>query len=137
MLQLSWNFGLPATPLKLNAGDKVVFRWSALNHNVVELPNRAAFDQCDFTHKKYIIKATPSGAGNVVGNNGKVGYYVCTILTHCKAGLKRMVVWGDDTSQDTAAPTSSGSVACTTVKKKAKCNTKVGCVWKKKKCRRY
>jgi plastocyanin len=91
---IQWTAGFgdeAARAITANVGDTLRFVWEG-NHNVYKMPNKAAFDSCDFT----------SGANRVDGGVSpldfpftdallRTAYFACSIADHCVEGQKLAV----------------------------------------------
>ena len=49
VLNIDWKPGMPAVAATVKANTDVVFKWSGF-HNVYMFPNKADFENCDFTN---------------------------------------------------------------------------------------
>jgi len=89
VIGISWvaGFGGPSARQRtgLKAGDVLVFTWHN-THNVYIMPDKAAFDECDFGRAQLLgdqsgVSYTWTGAATPV-------YFACRVNSHCDLGQK-------------------------------------------------
>ena len=106
--KLTWDqcFNLACSPLNLEKGDKIEFKYS-VNHDVVKVADKSAFDTCA---SGTTVGSTSQGAAGFVLDLNDVGteYYICGQGNHCSSGQKIEVKVHERTH---AAPPSSGESA--------------------------
>jgi plastocyanin len=135
-----WGFSLPSTHLSVAQGTVVKFMWNSAFHDVMQVTGAGNFSACA---KTGIVLAQGANSGSFSvstanHNAGDVLYYICSVSTHCNAGVKIQITVQQPgtvapSHADTAAPTLPP--ACSTFKSKTACAA-ASCSWnkKKKKC---
>jgi plastocyanin len=88
----TWASGKPFV-----AGDKLVFNYASQAHTVTEV-TKSDYDACSSTANG------ESGGSTTMTLKAGDNYYICTVGTHCSAGMKLAI---------TAADSSSGSPPAT------------------------
>ena len=108
--KLNWDqcFNLACSPLNLEKGDKIEFKYSA-SHDVVKVADKAAFDACA---AGTTVGSSSQGAAGFVLDLNSVGteHYVCGQGSHCANGQKIEVKVHERTYA--APPSSGGSAPC-------------------------
>ena len=107
--KLAWNncFNLQCSPLHLEKGDKIEFKYSS-SHDVVKMPDKNAFENC-LAGTRVGTRAQGS-AGYVLDlNDVGVSYYICGQGSHCSAGQKIEV---NVHERYEAPPSAGGSAPC-------------------------
>lgn len=108
--KLNWDqcFNLACSPLNLEKGDKIEFKYSA-SHDVVKVADKSAFDACA---SGTTVGSASQGAAGFVLDLNTVGteYYVCGQSNHCSNGQKIEVKVHERTYA--APPSSGGSAPC-------------------------
>jgi len=91
---IPWTAGfgnVPAQATTANVGETLRFVWEG-NHNVYKMPNKAAFDSCDFTGLSPLASVSPfeyTLAYTLV--SPFPAYFACSIEDHCVNGQKLAV----------------------------------------------
>ena len=89
--------------VKVNSS--IGFYWTGM-HNIYELPDKAAYDACDFSKATVNTEAVTNGKATVdfpaLGNR----FFACQVGSHCKSGQKLMV---HVTETGAAAPKGPGT----------------------------
>ena len=72
------------------AGTDVIFKWSGL-HDVWLLPNKAAYDACDFSEGKELA---PTSVNKYTYETLAAGtfYFSCKVTGHCSLGSMKLVL---------------------------------------------
>lgn len=86
------NYGAWATSQKVQVGDELVFKYARGMHNVNMLPDKAAYESCDFSKAK-LLDAGESGVYVWKATTAGVYYFGCNKEVeeegnHCGSGQK-------------------------------------------------
>jgi len=104
---LDWNDQFTADP-KTRTADadmSVTFEWTG-GHNVELMASEEAYNNCDFTG----AAALGSSSGvQVIGNDGEVHYYGCSVGSHCASGQKVAITWEHADHDHDTDPTDEGA----------------------------
>ena len=71
-------------------GTQVIFKWSGL-HDVWLLPNKAAYDACDFSQGKELASTNVNKYTYETLATGTF-YFACKVTGHCKSAAMKMVL---------------------------------------------
>merc|ERR1712183_917456 len=102
---IDWTAGFrseDARKTTIDAGTELIFNWSTtwqgreVEHDVVMLPTKEAFDACDFSSGISL-----GDAPGVKYTISETTYFVCTIPGHCVGGQKLEAMITSDALQDT------------------------------------
>ncbi|KAF7015679.1 hypothetical protein CFC21_029455 [Triticum aestivum] len=85
------NYATWASGKTFAVGDKLVFNYASQAHTVTEV-TKSEYDACSSN-----ANGDNSGATTMTLKAG-ANYYICTIGTHCAAGMKLAVTAGDSSS---------------------------------------
>jgi len=99
-IDFDWNSGFGGEQfqaLDVSNGDTITFNWSG-GHNVYLMPNKAAYDGCDFSSATMISGGDTSGVTYTVTTFPT--YFACEKTGHCNGGQKLTVT---ETAIDTTA----------------------------------
>ena len=107
--KLAWDncFNLQCSPLHLEKGDKIEFKYSS-SHDVVKMPDKNAFENCLAGTR---VGTQAAGSAGYVLDLSDVGvsYYICGQGSHCSAGQKIEV---NVHERYEAPPSAGGSAPC-------------------------
>merc|ERR1712032_644320 len=88
MGKIDWKLGMTAAQMKqtVSLNTEVLFKWSGF-HNVYELPDKKAFDACDFSKAKALASHNQSPFTYKASSAGIV-YFACKVGGHCSSKQK-------------------------------------------------
>ncbi|XP_077242164.1 uclacyanin 1-like [Tasmannia lanceolata] len=95
---LTTNLETWASSKKFSVGDNLIFQYSAVQHNVLEV-TKAAYDSC--TTSNPLQSHTGGNTDIPLSSHGK-RYFICGVPGHCQAGMKLEV---DTVASSSPAPT--------------------------------
>ena len=98
--QFDWNAQFTAKDKTTTMKGDVKFNWTG-SHNVREVPDQKAFDDCDKSKAKEIDGGEKSGVV-VKGTKGQTRFFICEKYNHCDKGQKVAMTWGDASSKSGA-----------------------------------
>merc|ERR1712032_1324765 len=89
MGKIDWKLGMTSAQMKqtVSLNTEVVFKWSGF-HNVYELPDKKAFDACDFSKAKALASHN-QGPFNYKASSAGIVYFACKVGGHCSSKQKR------------------------------------------------
>ncbi|XP_077242160.1 uclacyanin 1-like [Tasmannia lanceolata] len=99
---LTTNLQTWASSQKFSVGDSLIFQYSAVQHNVLEV-TKAAYDSCTASNP---LQSHTGGNTNIPLSSPGKRYFICGIPGHCQAGMKLEV----DTVTSSAPPSSTPSI---------------------------
>ena len=81
--KIDWKLGMTAAQMKQTVplNTEVVFKWSGY-HNVYELPDKKAFDACDFSKAKELA-SHKQGPFTYKASSAGIVYFACKVGGHC------------------------------------------------------
>ena len=105
LLTVTVDWKIPTEPqaLSVAAGTTVRFTWSS-THNVYEVPDATAFDDCDFSSDTLVASSSVQTVDVAAPDAPTTKYYVCEVGSHCDMGQKIAITWE---AASTAAPVAS------------------------------
>merc|ERR1712032_594677 len=88
MGKIDWKLGMTAAQMKQTVAlnTEVVFKWSGF-HNVYELPDKKAFDACDFS-KAEELASHKQGPFTYKASSAGIVYFACKVGGHCSSKQK-------------------------------------------------
>merc|ERR1719362_2055122 len=86
--KIDWKLGMTAAQMKqtVSLNTEVVFKWSGF-HNVYELPDKKAFDACDFSKAKALASHN-QGPFTYKASSAGIVYFACKVGGHCSSKQK-------------------------------------------------
>ena len=72
-------------------GTQVVFKWTQ-THNVWLMPNKAAYDACDFSQGKELAPSSANGEYTYKASAAGTVYFACKVPGHCKFAQQKLVL---------------------------------------------
>jgi len=96
--QIYWKLGMTAAQMKQTVAlnTEVVFKWSGF-HNVYELPDKKAFDACDFSKAKELASHR-QGSFTYKASSSGIVYFACQVSGHCSVQKLALTVTGGEVS---------------------------------------
>jgi len=114
-VEIDWKIPMDPQTLTVAAGSTVTFTWSS-THNVYEVSDATAFDDCDKSGTELASELVQI-VDVAAPDTPKTRYFVCTVGMHCVSGQKIAITWAAAPTPapvaSTAAPTPRPSVAAT------------------------
>ena len=93
VMAFNWESGFSDPDMQhatVKGNSSIGFYWDGM-HNIYELPDKAAYDACDFSKATVNTEAVKNGKATVdfpaLGNR----FFACQVGSHCKSGQKVMV----------------------------------------------
>merc|ERR1711976_437108 len=85
---IDWRVGMTENEMKLGVAldTSLVFQWSGY-HNVYQLPDKDAFDTCDFSQATKLASPGESPFTYEASSAGKF-YFACEVGGHCRFNQK-------------------------------------------------
>ena len=76
------------------AGTDVIFKWWGEKHDVWLLPNKAAYDACDFSRAKYLPPTYEKSVNQYTYKTLAAGtfYFGCKVNGHCKFAQMKLAL---------------------------------------------
>ena len=99
---VDWRRQMDPQTLSVPAGTTVTFTWSGVVHDVYEMSDATAFDNCDFGHNPPLGYSAPVSVGPEAGGTK---YYGCKLTGHCYDGQKIAITWIPEANAPTPKPT--------------------------------
>ena len=104
-VEIDWKIPMDPQTMTVAAGSTVTFTWSS-THNVYEVPDATALDNCDWSSGTLVASSSVQTVDVAAPDTPKTRYFVCTVGSHCTMGQKIAITWA-------AAPTAAPVVAPT------------------------
>jgi len=103
----SVDYGTWASSKKFLTGDSIVFKYSAAQHDVLEV-SKADYDSCTTTGA---ITTSKTGDDTVLLSAAGTRYFICGVGSHCSNGMKVTIDVGSGSSPSPPSPASGPSAS--------------------------
>ena len=91
-----WDAGTSYSPLRCAVGGLVAFHWESPFHDLVQLPDEAAFNSCDMSNAVTLASTSRSSYYYDCATPGATVYLACSVGSHCSMGQKVAVTTSEN-----------------------------------------
>jgi hypothetical protein len=91
-----WEAGMSYSPLRCAVGGLVAFHWESPFHDLVQLPDEAAFNSCDMSGAVTLASTSRSSYYYDCATPGATVYLACSVGSHCAMGQKVAVTTSEN-----------------------------------------
>ena len=91
-----WDAGMSYSPLRCAVGGLVAFHWESPFHDLVQLPDEAAFNSCDMSNAVTLASTSRSSYYYDCATPGATVYLACSVGSHCAMGQKIAVTTSEN-----------------------------------------
>ena len=113
---IDWKLGMSNAEQTqtVTVGGNIIFKWSDI-HNVWSLPNKAAYDACDFSQG---IELAPTSVNEYIYKASSTGivYFSCQVFGHCKYLDQKLALTVTATQTPATTPSPNTCSKCSTNK---------------------
>ncbi len=92
---IDWKLGMREAERTqtVTVGTNVIFKWGESEpHSVWEMPNKAAYDACDFSQGKELAPTSVNGEYTYKASATGTVYFACKVPGHCTHAQQKLVL---------------------------------------------